>query len=98
MRTSSLRWAMVNSGEHLGVPLQPPVNTHVAYAFLLNCRKFADFFSTGSGDDINGVHFLQGTVVTFNVKTCTSWKKCIHKQLAHITGTRGPRGKELTAA
>ena len=35
---------MATTGKHLGKGFDPPVNTHISHAFLLNCRKMADFF------------------------------------------------------
>ncbi len=39
--------------------VKPPFNTHVQHAFLLNCRKLADFFRKSSDDrDIVAADFL----------------------------------------
>lgn len=32
-------------GAHKGIPLVPPINTHVGHAFYMNCRKMYEFFT-----------------------------------------------------
>lgn len=44
---------MRKTGEHRGTPLEPPINTHIAHAFLLNCRKMACFFAGPPADNPN---------------------------------------------
>ncbi|MFL6353553.1 MAG: hypothetical protein ACJ74Z_17115 [Bryobacteraceae bacterium] len=50
---------MVISGHHLGKDFDAPVNTHIFHAFLLNCRKMADFFGNRSHhDDVIAEHYV----------------------------------------
>jgi hypothetical protein len=69
--------------------IQPPVNTHIQHAFLLNCRKLADFFnnSTDWPDDIIAKHFT-GSSEKPILKEWDYWGKPMDKQLAHLTYTR----------
>lgn len=64
---------MVNSGRHLKKGFDPPVNTHIAHAFLLNCRKLADFFSCGGEkDDVIAGHYV--STVSFDLPVSKKWR------------------------
>ena len=89
---------MVSTGQHLGKGLEAPVNTHIAHAFLLNCRKMADFFGGPSKhskeDDVFAEHYVSGYTVPLPYSS--RWQIPVNKQLAHITYTRGIAPEEIT--
>src|SRR6185437_6522419 len=75
---------MVMTGKHLGKALDPPLNTHIFHAFLLNCRKMADFFGNRSQDnDVIAEHYVPS--FTFPLPKCDFWREAVNKQLAHTT-------------
>jgi hypothetical protein len=83
-----------------GVPLRPPINTHVSHAFYLNCRKRADLFQNKLGpdnDDVVAEHYVPGfhTSLPF----CDAWRVPMNAQLAHVTHYRdiGSRGIDRAA-
>ena len=86
---------MVITGKHLGKFLDPPVNTHIFHAFLLNGRKMADFFGKGQNDDVIAEHYVPG--FTFALDKWTVWRVPVNKQLAHITYARDTNPKEITS-
>ena len=43
---------LVSSGTLIQQPHTPPINTHVQYSFLVECRKFAAFFTNNRGRTI----------------------------------------------
>jgi predicted RNase H-like HicB family nuclease len=72
------------AGRHNCRTIDPPVNTHIKHAFLLNSRKMRDFFtSTSQGDDVVAMDYLGECL--FTLPAATRWKKPIDKQLAHLT-------------
>ena len=84
---------LISSGTLLTTPLAPPCNTHVQDAFLLGCRKLADFFlSRQQLDDVTARHFF-GPKATLKLQLpeWRRWQRVINKQLAHITYTRVAR-------
>jgi hypothetical protein len=86
---------MVLTGKDIcGRLFEAPINTHVAHAFYLNCRKLADFFQNKKyNDDIKVEHFIQGYKV--NLRVFDRWRSRIDKQLAHITYTRDTNTREI---
>jgi hypothetical protein len=85
---------MVISGQHLERGFDPPVNSHLFHAFLLNSRKIADFFGTSTNpDDILAGHYVSGFV--FSLPHCDTWRGPVNKQLAHLTYTREDGAKEI---
>lgn len=99
---------MVVTGEDSkGDPLKPPVNTHVAHAFYLNCRKLADFFQ-GRKDDkkrkndkkrednVLAKHFVDGGF-SAALPVYAKCKGLLNKQLAHLTYTRVKNSREITS-
>lgn len=99
---------MRQTGKHRGTPLEPPINTHIAHAFLLNCRKMACFFAgplgcpttagpppTPKWSDVFAVDYVDNFTATLD-HWCR-WKDAVDKQLAHITYTRGIASEEITA-
>ena len=86
---------MVTTGKHLGKGLSAPVNTHLFHAFLLNCRKIADFFDKRSKeDDVIADDYVPG--FTVKLPNCALWRDPVNKQLTHITYTRWAKPKEIT--
>ena len=88
---------MTISGTHSNKVLEPPVNTHVCHAFLVNCRKMFEFFTYQPSmktiqDDIKAKHFLESNIV-FDLSNWALWHKPMNKQLLHITFTRVTRPK-----
>ena len=89
---------MVVNGHHLGQGFDPPVNTHIGHAFLVNCRKMYEFFmyppSTNPAyDDIRATHFLP-QAVTFNLSNWARWHDAMNKQLMHVTFARVEKPKK----
>ncbi len=90
---------LIASGEMLQAAfkpaLVPPANTLVQQAFLLSCRKMADFFLqvAPKQDDVNACHYLNPE---FDLPTWREWKEAVNKQLAHITYYRTSRAKAWT--
>ena len=78
---------LISSGTLLNQSLEPPCNTHVQDAFLLSCRKLADFFSNRSKPhDVMARHYFPPKrVPKFRLREWTAWKLVMDKQLAHIT-------------
>jgi hypothetical protein len=81
---------LVSSGDLLSKPLKPPVNTHVQDAFLLGCRKVADFFLNRSKpDDVKARDYLtKGRVPKIRLSEWKRWHAAMVGQLAHITYER----------
>ena len=68
--------------------VHPPLNSHIQHAFILNCRKIADFFKNSSkNDDIVANHFLS-TNEKFVLSEWEKWGRAMNKQLAHLTYAR----------
>jgi|SRR5579863_1636812 len=90
---------MRKTGNHRVKPLDSPINTHIAHAFLLNCRKMACFFagpppSNPKWSDIFAVDYVGGFIAVLD--HWGLWKDAVDKQLAHITYTRGVTPREIT--
>ena len=87
---------MVIKGDHLGKVFESPINVHLAHAFLLNCRKMADFFDSNgnksSKDDVVAWHYV--STVSFDMLISKQWREPLNKQLAHVTYTRDKKPKE----
>lgn len=74
----------------MGKALDPPVNTHVADAFLMNCRKMREFFRpshSSRSDDITASLYV-GDSVEFDLSSWIQWHDVMHKQLMHLTAAR----------
>lgn len=89
---------MAACGHHLGRPFDPPVNTHIAHAFLVNCRKMYEFFmykpsTTSDQDDVRAAHFLTRHVA-FDLSNWASWHDAMNKQLMHVTFARVEKPKK----
>jgi hypothetical protein len=69
--------------------LKPPDNTHVQDAFLLNCRKMADFFKVQRrGQDVNVYDYVKRNSVTFTLSEWIKWSDAGDKHGVHITYNR----------
>jgi len=68
--------------------VEPPINTHLQDAFLLSCRKMADFFTgTPQKHDLNANDYTEKSQM-YRLPTWEKWAEAIDKQLAHITWKR----------
>lgn len=81
---------LISSGTLLSKPLRPASNTHIQDAFLLGCRKLADFFlNGGKPEDVKARHYLpKRGVPKFRLTEWKRWHDAMDKQLAHITYRR----------
>jgi hypothetical protein len=81
------------TGRHLGKPLEPPVNTHISHAFLMNCRKMYDFFvKSASKDRATAAMFRdKGRRSTFALSAWERWQIPMNKQLLHVTFRENPK-------
>lgn len=85
---------MVTTGQHLRKGFDPPVNTHLFHAFLLNFRKMADFFGPrAKEDDVIADDYVPGFTAPLPIYVL--WREPVNKQLAHITYTRDVAPKEI---
>jgi hypothetical protein len=67
--------ALTQAGPAAKAGVRPPVNTHIQHAFLLNCRKLADFLQRPpKGDDIAVENFL-GKKESFSLPVWNRWGK-----------------------
>src|ERR1700687_4845731 len=81
------------------VRLRAPGIHHIQDAFLLGCRKMADFFQCkGRSTDVQSSWYLDHPA-KFALTTWDAWKDAIDKQLAHITEARvtGPKSWDGSA-
>ena len=88
---------MAVNGHHLKKAFDPPVNTHIGHAFLVNCRKMYEFFlyppsANPAHDDIRAAHFLP-QAVTFDLSNWALWHDAMNKQLMHVTFARVEKPK-----
>lgn len=84
------------SGRHNCRAIDPPVNTHIKHAFLLNSRKMRDFFTgVSQGDDVVARDYLGAWKYVLPVAAV--WRKPIDKQLAHISMRRRDSGQDIDA-
>jgi hypothetical protein len=73
---SSAELAM--TGHHLGKVIEAPINTHIFHAFLLNCRKMADFFGKRTKeDDVIADDYVSGFTVP--LPSCDLWREPVNK-------------------
>lgn len=79
---------LTQAGPAANAGICPPVNSHIQHAFLLNCRKMADFYQKApQGDDISAGHFLKQKE-SFHLPEWDKWGRAMNKQLAHLTYAR----------
>ena len=89
---------LTQAGPAARAGFRPPVNSHIQHAFLLNCRKMADFFQkVPRGDDIRAEHFLKQKE-TFLLPEWDKWGRAMDKQLAHLTYARVTAPKSWTGS
>jgi hypothetical protein len=89
---------MAVHGHYLGKGFDPPVNTHVGHAFLVNCRKMYEFFmykpsTKADQDDIRATYFLT-RAVAFDLSNWALWHEAMNKQLMHVTFARVEKPKK----
>ncbi len=88
---------MVLTQRHRCRLIDPPINTHIKHAFLLNCRKARDFFlKPPKGDDLVAADYPSGP--TCDLPICEDWKQPIDKQLAHLTMARDEKSRDIDLA
>ena len=80
---------LISCGKLLTVQHDYPINTHLQDAFLLSCRKMADFFIIDDPKD----HYIAASDFTASPQAYTltvwkGWAKAINRQLAHLTWKR----------
>jgi hypothetical protein len=76
---------LISSGDLLSKPSKPPCNTHVQDAFLLGCRKLADFFWNRSKPDHVKAYDYLAKSRHLKLPEWNTWKYAMSQQLAHIT-------------
>jgi hypothetical protein len=79
---------LVSTGTLLKGWLAPPINTHVQDAFLLSCRKLADFFRYASRDkpDVLASHYVPEC--NFELPVWQKYHSVANVHVAHISYTR----------
>ena len=68
----------------------PPLNSHVQYSFLVQCRKFGIFFATKESnhpEDIVASHFL-GHKIAVDLSEWTAWGDHMNTHLFHLSYLR----------
>ena len=81
---------LVSSGKLTKESHQSPINHHIQHAFLLECRKFYDFFMNNRGDrsrDIVAKDYLSKKLKV-NVPTWRQWRDHMSAQLIHLSYLR----------
>jgi hypothetical protein len=85
---------MAVQGHHLGRGFDPPVNTHISHAFLVNCRKMDEFFKFPPRKGyIRAKDFLTYEV-NFDLPNWISWRGAMIEQLIHVTIARVENRRE----
>jgi hypothetical protein len=79
---------LVSAGTLIYQSPRPPLNSHVQYSFIVQCRKFAHFFKNkvarGGADDILAEHFV-GKKVIFKFKEWSAWDDHMDKHIFHLS-------------
>ena len=81
---------LVSSGTLIKTHHEAPINTHVQYSFLVECRKFSGFFSNSGKphpEDILAKHFLQKKV-RFKFPAWKKWEDHMNAHLFHLSYQR----------
>jgi hypothetical protein len=82
---------LVSAGTLIHQSPKPPLNSHVQYSFIVQCRKFADFFSNRVSrlgkDDMMAKHFV-GSKVRFTSKEWKKWEDHMNAHLFHLSYKR----------
>ena len=83
---------LVHSGDYVAYKSRGgPIGVHVGDAFLLNCRKLGEFFSTRPTDkpDVRVVHFCsKNPMPILAMQHYRTWRLAIDQNLAHISYKR----------
>jgi hypothetical protein len=85
--------SMKLSDRHAGKALEPPVNTHVGEAFLMNCRKMYEFFVYDHKKDYIRASLYLKQTVKFKLASWALWHEAMSNQLLHLTLARASRPK-----
>jgi hypothetical protein len=94
---------LISAGTEMQRPLRPPLNSHVQYSFILQYRKFADFFSNeryrGShkkGDvDIVAADFT-GKKIRFSLPEWKKWDTHMNGHIFHLNYLRSRNTRPWT--
>lgn len=82
---------LVSAGMAIPKAPPPPLNSHVAYSFVLQSRKFADFFLTPTGlrhrKDILACDYV-GDVVRFDLPEWEKWWDHMNCHMFHLSYRR----------
>ena len=80
---------LVSSGTLIQSNHQPPINTHVQYSFLVECRKFAGFFlnSGTSSREIKSRDYLNRTM-RLKLPVWRKWHDHMNVHLMHLSYDR----------
>jgi hypothetical protein len=90
---------LVSAGELLKIQHEPPtINTHIQDAFLLSCRKMADFFSKEPAGrfkdtDLTAKSYGVPLFEPLDLPVWAMWEDAIDFQLAHVSLKRRTEGK-----
>ena len=81
---------LVSSGTLIYQAPTPPINTHVQYSFLVECRKFAAFFWNNRGrkrNDIVSKDYLT-TKLSIKLPVWKAWHEHMNVHLLHLSYDR----------
>jgi len=81
---------LVSSGTLIQAAHKPPINTHVQYSFLVECRKFAAFFRNNrgpKGTDIASSDYLKAKL-RFKLPVWKAWHDHMNVHLLHLSYDR----------
>lgn len=82
---------LVSAGMAISKALPPPLNSHVAYSFVLQSRKFADFFLRPRGlrhrEDILASDYV-GDAVRFDLPEWRKWLDHMNCHMFHLSYRR----------
>lgn len=81
---------LVSAGMEVTKSHRAPLNHHVQYSFLVQCRNFGEFFSRKPArrkNDIQARNFI-GRKTTFKFKEWSKWATHMDKHLFHLTYDR----------
>lgn len=81
---------LVSSGIHIYRAHKPPINTHVQYSFLVECRKFAAFFGNmrgRRGTDIASKDYLAAKL-SIKLPVWKAWHEHMNVHLMHLSYDR----------
>jgi hypothetical protein len=69
--------------------LKPPDNTHVQDAYLLSCRKMANFFAEQRAKhDVIAYDYVPRSAIQFTLSEWIKWGEAADTHVAHISYTR----------